>query len=57
VLKKIGAKPYAQVAVEARRGGLFKLAGTVLSRQERRSAKGNRFAFVQLSDPSGGLRG
>ncbi|MEI4471661.1 DNA polymerase III subunit alpha [Frigidibacter sp. MR17.24] len=30
-----------------------KLAGTVSSRQERKSAKGNRFAFVQLSDPTG----
>ena len=30
-----------------------KLAGSVSSRQERKSAKGNRFAFVQLSDPTG----
>ena len=30
-----------------------KLAGTVTARQERRSAKGNRFAFVSFSDPSG----
>jgi DNA polymerase III subunit alpha len=30
-----------------------KLAGIVLGRQERTSAKGNRFAFVQLSDASG----
>ncbi|MGH2830963.1 MAG: DNA polymerase III subunit alpha, partial [Actinomycetota bacterium] len=30
-----------------------KLAGVVVSRQERTSARGNRFAFVQLSDPSG----
>jgi DNA polymerase III subunit alpha len=54
VLQKIGARPYAQVSTEAARsGGIFKLAGTVLSRQERRSQKGNRFAFVQLSDPTG----
>ncbi|MFO1059576.1 MAG: DNA polymerase III subunit alpha [Dongiaceae bacterium] len=30
-----------------------RLAGIVLSRQERTSAKGNRFAFVQMSDSSG----
>ncbi|PPR11619.1 MAG: DNA polymerase III subunit alpha [Alphaproteobacteria bacterium MarineAlpha11_Bin1] len=30
-----------------------KVAGVVISRQERTSAKGNRFAFVQLSDSSG----
>jgi DNA polymerase-3 subunit alpha len=37
----------------ARGGNYFKIAGAVLGRQERRSAKGNRFAFVQLSDPTG----
>ena len=31
----------------------IKLAGTVISRKERTSARGNRFAFVQMSDPSG----
>ncbi|MEW5703381.1 MAG: DNA polymerase III subunit alpha [Pseudomonadota bacterium] len=30
-----------------------RLAGTVIGKQERTSAKGNRFAFVQLSDSSG----
>ncbi len=30
-----------------------KIAGTVAGRQERKSARGNRFAFVQLSDPTG----
>jgi DNA polymerase-3 subunit alpha len=30
-----------------------KLAGVVVGRQERTSARGNRFAFVQLSDQSG----
>jgi DNA polymerase-3 subunit alpha len=29
------------------------MAGSVSGRQERKSARGNRFAFVQLSDPSG----
>ncbi|EAR49752.1 DNA polymerase III subunit alpha [Oceanicola granulosus HTCC2516] len=32
---------------------IVKMAGTVASRQERKSARGNRFAFVQLSDPTG----
>jgi DNA polymerase-3 subunit alpha len=30
-----------------------KLAGTVAGRQERKSARGNRFAFAQLSAPTG----
>ena len=30
-----------------------KLAGTVTARQERRSKKGNPFAFLNLSDPTG----
>ncbi len=33
--------------------GRIKLAGTVIDRLERTSAKGNRFAFVQCSDQSG----
>jgi DNA polymerase-3 subunit alpha len=31
----------------------FKLAGIVVSRKERTSGRGNRYAFVQMSDPSG----
>jgi len=31
----------------------FKLAGIVVGKKERTSARGNRFAFVQMSDPSG----
>jgi DNA polymerase-3 subunit alpha len=30
-----------------------RLAGAVASRQDRKSARGNRFAFVQMSDPTG----
>ena len=30
-----------------------RLAGVVLAKQERRSSRGGRFAFVQMSDPSG----
>ena len=32
---------------------IAKIAGSVSGRQERKSARGNRFAFVQLSDPTG----
>ena len=42
--------------MEARaQGGPFlaKMAGVIAGRQERKSARGNRFAFVQLSDVSG----
>ena len=38
---------------EAGGAGPVTLAGTVIGRQERTSARGNRFAFVQLSDPGG----
>jgi DNA polymerase-3 subunit alpha len=31
----------------------FRLAGIVVGRKERTSTRGNRFAFVQMSDPSG----
>ncbi|MBX7146011.1 MAG: DNA polymerase III subunit alpha [Alphaproteobacteria bacterium] len=31
----------------------IKMAGIVISKQERRSAKGNRFAFIQFSDAAG----
>ena len=32
---------------------LIKISGSVLSKQERISNKGNKFAFIQFSDPSG----
>jgi DNA polymerase-3 subunit alpha len=38
----------------AERGAMnARLAGIVAVRQERKSARGNRFAFVQMSDPTG----
>ncbi|MCY1127987.1 DNA polymerase III subunit alpha [Frigidibacter sp. RF13] len=44
----------AELTVAAERGPMVaKIAGTVSARQERKSAKGNRFAFVSLSDPTG----
>ncbi len=42
------------VMAKAERGAcVVKMAGTVSGRQERKSARGNRFAFIQLSDPTG----
>jgi len=53
-LKRKEVKTLAEVTALAQRGPLIaKLAGSVASKQERKSAKGNRFAFVQLSDPTG----
>ena len=43
-----------EVTEKARSGPLIaKMAGVVAGRQERKSARGNRFAFAQLSDPTG----
>ncbi len=53
-LKRRGVKTLTELTRAAQGGPLVaKLAGNVSSRQERKSAKGNRFAFVQLSDPTG----
>jgi DNA polymerase-3 subunit alpha len=53
-LKRKGVETLADLTLKAERGPcIAKLAGSVSSRQERKSAKGNRFAFVQLSDPTG----
>ncbi|MEL6644384.1 MAG: DNA polymerase III subunit alpha [Pseudomonadota bacterium] len=54
-LKRQGIKTLAEVEAEVARTGAsaVKMAGSVSGRQERKSARGNRFAFVQLSDPSG----
>ncbi|MGR3490587.1 MAG: OB-fold nucleic acid binding domain-containing protein, partial [Shimia sp.] len=39
--------------IQGREAMVAKLSGVVSARQERKSARGNRFAFVQLSDPTG----
>ncbi|MEF3048543.1 DNA polymerase III subunit alpha [Pseudotabrizicola sp. L79] len=53
-LRKKDVKTLTELTHLAQRGPLVaKLAGSVASKQERKSAKGNRFAFVQLSDPTG----
>ena len=53
-LKRQGIVTLAEVQQQTLRGPMVaKLAGIVSARQERKSARGNRFAFVQASDPTG----
>ncbi|MEM1066792.1 MAG: DNA polymerase III subunit alpha [Pseudomonadota bacterium] len=54
-LKRKNVMTLAEIVEKAGREGAFvgKIAGAVSGRQERKSARGNRFAFVQLSDPTG----
>ena len=54
-LQRLGVCRAADLTALLARGtpGRIKLAGTVIDRMERTSAKGNRFAFVQCSDQSG----
>ena len=51
LLKRAGVVTYAEMM--SRSTAAAKLAGTVTARQERRSKKGNPFAFLNLSDPTG----
>lgn len=53
-LKRKGVATLAEITARAENGAMVaKIAGSVSSKQERKSARGNRFAFVQLSDPTG----
>jgi DNA polymerase-3 subunit alpha len=54
-LARLGVIGYREMLAKAGRGGStrFRVAGIVTARQERTSAKGNRFAFLQLSDTTG----
>ncbi len=53
-LKRKDVLTLDEVTAKAERGPFMaKMAGVVAGRQERKSARGNRFAFAQLSDPSG----
>ena len=53
-LKRKQVMTLDEVTARAERSAaIVKMAGTVSGRQERKSARGNRFAFVQLSDPTG----
>ena len=51
-LERIKARPSAELIRDGHPGAV-KMAGTVISKSERTSGKGNRYAFVQLSDASG----
>ncbi|MFN3642543.1 MAG: DNA polymerase III subunit alpha [Gemmobacter sp.] len=54
MLKRQGVLSHAELARRAEAGPLVaKVAGAVATRRERKSARGNRFAFVELSDPTG----
>ncbi|WP_210527077.1 DNA polymerase III subunit alpha [Rubellimicrobium arenae] len=53
-LKRQGVSTYDEVTLRVQQGPhIAKIAGTVAARQERKSARGNRFAFVSMSDPTG----
>jgi DNA polymerase-3 subunit alpha len=53
-LKRKGVITLDELTEKAQNGPLVaKLAGVVAGRQERKSARGNRFAFAQLSDTTG----
>ena len=53
-LKKLGVKTYAEFELSTERGASDgRLAGIVLSARERKSARGNKFAFAMFSDTTG----
>ncbi|MEX1108660.1 MAG: DNA polymerase III subunit alpha, partial [Dongiaceae bacterium] len=54
-LRRLDVTRFADLAtwLQGRPTNRARLAGIVISRQERTSARGNRFAFVQFSDSSG----
>ncbi len=53
-LKRKNVMTLTEVERKAERGAcVVKMCGAVASKQERKSARGNRFAFVSLSDPTG----
>jgi len=53
-LKRKRVMTLTELHAKAQGGALVaKIAGSVAGKQERKSARGNRFAFVQLSDPTG----
>ncbi len=53
-LKRMKVMTLEELSGRVQNGPLIaKLAGSVAGRQERKSARGNRFAFAQLSDPTG----
>jgi DNA polymerase-3 subunit alpha len=54
VLGKLGVASYAELEARADRGAVAgRLAGVVVNARERRSQKGNKFAFAVFSEPTG----
>ncbi len=55
VLEREGVLTYAELARKARETGsaIARVAGSVAQRQERKSARGNRFAYIAFSDSTG----
>ena len=52
-LEKLRVQPIGDLLKNGIRGGRAKLAGVISAKNERRSAKGSRFAWVSISDPTG----
>ena len=52
-LRQKGVRSFADLARSRGGGNVVRLAGTVLGKQERVSAKGARYAFITASDASG----
>ena len=53
-LKRNGVTTLAELRTLVKNGPVIaKVAGTISGRQDRKSARGNRFSFVQVSDPTG----
>jgi DNA polymerase-3 subunit alpha len=54
VLDKLGVQTYAEIEAKGERGVVAgRVAGIVVSARERRSQKGNKFAFAMFSEPTG----
>jgi len=54
VLDKLGVQTYAEIETKGERGAVAgRVAGIVVSARERRSQKGNKFAFAMFSEPTG----
>jgi hypothetical protein len=54
VLKKLGIKKFSEFEILVQRGATAgRLAGIVIAARERRSQKGNKFAFATFSDATG----
>jgi DNA polymerase-3 subunit alpha len=51
-LRQAKVKTFTEITVDGR-SGVFAMAGTVVDKRERTSARGSRYAFVRLSDTSG----